>query len=94
VNYTVSMNDIQMAQGGREGVRVGTGNSTLGLETQLRNEEIPPWWVSHVRNGERTTLDIDATATSGRLDGAWTSRGAARSRRICSAPSTPTRRDR
>jgi len=32
VNYTVSMNDIQMAQGGREGVRVGTGNSTLGLE--------------------------------------------------------------
>jgi len=26
VNYTVSMNDIQMAQGGREGVRVGTGN--------------------------------------------------------------------
>ncbi len=67
MNYTVSMNDIQMAQGGREGVRVGTGNSTLGLETQLRNEEIPPWWVSHVRNGERTTLDIDATATSGRL---------------------------
>jgi len=60
------MNDIQMAQGGREGVRVGTGNSTLGLETQLRNEEIPPV-VSHVRNGERTTLDIDATATSGRL---------------------------
>ncbi|WP_123622386.1 LEA type 2 family protein [Halorubrum sp. CSM-61] len=67
VNYTVSMNDIEMAQGGREGVRVGTGNSTLELETRLRNEEIPPWWVSHVRNGERTTLDIDATATSDRL---------------------------
>jgi LEA14-like dessication related protein len=67
VNYTVSMNDIEMAQGGREGVRVGTGNSTLELETRLRNEEIPPWWVSHVRNGERTTLDIDATATSERL---------------------------
>ncbi|WP_200531650.1 LEA type 2 family protein [Halorubrum sp. LN27] len=67
VNYTVSMNDIEMAQGGREGVRVGTGNSTLALETQLRNDGIPPWWVSHVRNGERTTLDIDATATSDRL---------------------------
>ena len=67
VNYTVSMNDIEMAQGGREGVGVGTGNSTLELETQLRNEGIPPWWVSHVRNGERTTLDIDATATSDRL---------------------------
>jgi len=67
VNYTVSMNDIEMAQGGQEGVGVGTGNSTLELETQLRNEGIPPWWVSHVRNGERTTLDIDATATSDRL---------------------------
>lgn len=67
VNYTVSMNDIEMAQGGREGVRVGTGNSTLELETRLRNDGIPPWWVSHVRNGERTTLDIDATATSDRL---------------------------
>lgn len=67
VNYTVSMNDIEMAQGGREGVRVGTGNSTLGLETQLRNDGIPPWWVSHIRNGERTTLDIDANVTSDRL---------------------------
>jgi len=64
VNYTVSMNDIEMAQGGREGVSVGTGNSTLELETHLRNDGIPAWWVSHVRNGERTTLDIDATATS------------------------------
>ena len=64
VNYTVSMNDIEMAQGGREGVSVGTGNSTLELETRLRNDGIPPWWVSHVRNGERTTVDIDATATS------------------------------
>jgi len=67
VNYTVSMNDIEMAQGGREGVRVGTGNSTLELETQLRNDGIPAWWVSHVRNGERTALDIDATATSDRI---------------------------
>ena len=67
VNYTVSMNDIEMAQGGREGVGIGTGNSTLELETHLRNDGIPAWWVSHVRNGERTTLDIDATATSDRL---------------------------
>lgn len=64
VNYTVSMNDIEMAQGGKDGVSVGTGNSTLELETGLRNGGIPAWWVSHVRNGERTTVDIDATVTS------------------------------
>ena len=64
VNYTVSMNEIEMAQGGREGVSVGTGNSTIPLETDLQNEAIPPWWVSHVRNGERTTVGIDAGVTS------------------------------
>jgi LEA14-like dessication related protein len=64
VNYTVSMNEIEMAQGGRKGVSVGTGNSTIPLETALQNEAIPPWWVSHVRNGERTTVGIDASVTS------------------------------
>jgi LEA14-like dessication related protein len=67
VNYTVSMNDIDMAQGGREGVIVDSGNSTLALETDLRNDAIPPWWVSHIRNGERTTVDIDASVTADRL---------------------------
>ena len=67
VNYTVSMNDIEMARGGREGVSVGTGNSTIPLETDLRNDAIPSWWVSHVRNGERTAVDIDASVTSGLL---------------------------
>ena len=64
VNYTVSMNEIEMAQGGREGVSVATGNSTIPLETDLRNDAIPPWWVSHVRNGERTTVGIAASVTS------------------------------
>ncbi|OYR43121.1 LEA type 2 family protein, partial [Halorubrum sp. Hd13] len=64
VNYTVSMNDIEMAQGGREGVSVDAGNSTVPLETELRNDAIPPWWVSHVRNGERTEVGIDASVTS------------------------------
>jgi len=64
VNYTVSMNDVEMAQGGREGVSVASGNSTVPLETELRNDAIPPWWVSHVRNGERTDVGIDASVTS------------------------------
>ncbi|GAB3694661.1 LEA/WHy family protein [Halorubrum pallidum] len=67
VDYTVSMNGIEMAQGGREGVQLGTGNSTLELDTALRNDAIPSWWVSHVRNGEQTTVGIDATVTSERL---------------------------
>jgi LEA14-like dessication related protein len=64
VNYTVSMNDVEMARGGREGVSVASGNSSIALETDLANDAIPPWWTSHVRNDERTTVAIDATVTS------------------------------
>ena len=67
VNYTVSMNSIEMAHGQRDGISVGSGNSTLDLETEMRNEAIPPWWTSHIRNDERTTIDIDATVASNRL---------------------------
>jgi LEA14-like dessication related protein len=68
VNYTISMNTVEMAHGGRDGIAVGSGNSTLELETRMRNDAIPPWWTSHIRNGERTDVAIDATITSGRLD--------------------------
>ncbi|TKX42122.1 MULTISPECIES: LEA type 2 family protein [unclassified Halorubrum] len=64
VNYTVSMNDVEMARGGREGIGVASGNSSIAFETALANDAIPPWWTSHVRNGERTTVAIDATVTS------------------------------
>ena len=67
VNYTISMNSIEMAHGEREGVAVGTGNSTLDLETQMRNDAIPPWWTSHIQNDEQTVIGIDATVSSDRL---------------------------
>jgi len=67
VNYTVSMNSIGMARGNRTGITIGTGNSTLDLETEIRNDAIPPWWTSHIRNDERTTIEVDATVTSSRL---------------------------
>ena len=69
INYTVSMNGVSMAQGDRQGVGIGTGNSTLQFATEMRNDRIPPWWVSHVENGETTTVGIDATVTSETLGG-------------------------
>jgi len=64
VAYTISMNDIEMAHGEREGVVIERGNSTVDLETQLRNDAIPPWWTSHIQNDERTVIGIDAVVTS------------------------------
>ena len=69
LNYTVSMNGVEMAQGDRQGVGLDTGNSTLQFSTEMRNDRIPPWWVTHIDNGETTTVGIDATVTSSTLGG-------------------------
>ncbi|UPW00201.1 LEA type 2 family protein [Halorussus gelatinilyticus] len=67
VSYDVTMNDVAMANGTKEGVSVGTGNSTVNVSTRMDNERIPAWWVSHVRNGEETALRVDATVRSSTL---------------------------
>ncbi|WP_136716055.1 LEA type 2 family protein [Halorientalis salina] len=69
VNYTVLMNDVTMASGQKEGVRVGRGNSTLSFTTSMRNDRIPAWWRSHIANDEQTQVVIDARVTSSTLGG-------------------------
>jgi LEA14-like dessication related protein len=61
VNYTVRMNDVPIAVGGREGLDIETGNSTLPFTTRMDNGQIPAWWVTHVNNDERTVVTINAT---------------------------------
>jgi LEA14-like dessication related protein len=67
VNYTVDMNDVEMARGSKAGLQVESGNSTLPFETRMLNDRIPPWWVSHIRNDEVTNVTIDATIRTGLL---------------------------
>lgn len=64
VDYAVEMNGITMATGTKRGVGIESGNSTLNFTTYLQNERIPDWWTSHVKNGERTTLVVDANVNS------------------------------
>ena len=67
LDYTVRLNDVALANGSKRGLSVGSGNSTLTFRTAMANERIPPWWVSHIRNGEHTTLRVEANVTSGLL---------------------------
>ncbi|WP_197409875.1 LEA type 2 family protein, partial [Haloferax profundi] len=60
VDYTVSMNGLEMANGEKDGVAIGSGETAIPLQTTLSNDRIPTWWVSHVQNGEHTTLRVDA----------------------------------
>ena len=69
VNYTVSMNEVAMAQGRKTGLNLGTGDSTLQFRTVLDNERIPDWWYTHVTRGEVTEVLIDADLTAGFLFG-------------------------
>jgi LEA14-like dessication related protein len=65
--YTVSMNDVAMASGTKEGLSVDTGESTVSLRTRMENERIPDWWVTHVENGEETAVVVDGTVNSSLL---------------------------
>lgn len=67
LNYTVDLNDVRIARGQEEGIAVGTGNSTLSFETGMRNERIPDWWVAHIRDGERSELEVHARVRSSTL---------------------------
>jgi len=68
VNYTVAMNDVTLASGGTDDIALEQGNTTLRFATAMRNERIPAWWVTHVRNGETSTLQLDATVDSSLVD--------------------------
>ena len=69
IDYTVYMNDVAMAEGSKQGLGIERGNSTLNFTTEMDNSRIPAWWVSHIRNGERTQVTIDATVSSSLLGG-------------------------
>ncbi|WP_254278685.1 LEA type 2 family protein [Haloarcula marina] len=69
VNYTVDMNGVDIASGQKEGLSLATGNSTIPFSTQMQNGQIPPWWYTHIENGETTQVSIDATVTSSLLGG-------------------------
>ena len=64
VSYDVTLNDVRLANGTKEGVTIERGNGTVSLRSTVRNERIPAWWVSHVRNGERTDVRVDASVRS------------------------------
>jgi LEA14-like dessication related protein len=65
VAYAVDVNDVRLATGERRGVRLPPGRSTVSFRTRVRNDRIPEWWVSHVRNGERTVVAVRADVRAG-----------------------------
>lgn len=58
VEYTMEMNNIEMAHGIYDDINLKKGLSTVELVSYFDNRKIPEWWVSHLKNNELTTVDI------------------------------------
>ncbi|WP_135829771.1 LEA type 2 family protein [Halorussus halobius] len=66
LGYRVSMNDVVVAEDTTDGgVEVGAGSTgTIRIDSALDNRKLDEWWVSHLRNGENTTLDVEVFAVA------------------------------
>ncbi|MFB6353535.1 MAG: LEA type 2 family protein [Halobacteriales archaeon] len=61
IGYEASLNDVTIAEGRKRGVGLSPGRNELELAIPVENEKISDWWVTHVNNGERSTLTIQPT---------------------------------
>lgn len=55
----VYMNKIKMGEGSALKAEIkASSESTIIISTKLENGRIPEWWVSHIKNGEKSTMDV------------------------------------
>jgi LEA14-like dessication related protein len=59
VEFTARMNDVVLTEGRRGGIGLSTGKNTINLSSEIPNDRIATWWVTHVNGGESSTLTID-----------------------------------
>ena len=71
IGYEVRMNDVTVAEGRTDGeVRIDANDTgTIRIDSALDNSKLDEWWVSHLRNGETTRLDVRAFAVMETDDG-------------------------
>lgn len=60
LNYLVEMNGIKIGEGSSDVATIiqPKSGATLTFATKLDNKMLDEWWVSHIKNGERTKVKI------------------------------------
>lgn len=58
ISYRAILNGVILVEGKREGISIKKGNQTKTLESKLIHSRIPEWWARHIRNGEKSDLQI------------------------------------
>ena len=55
----VYMNNIKMGEGSALKAEIkAKSESEIIISTKLENDKIPEWWITHIRNGEKSTINI------------------------------------
>jgi LEA14-like dessication related protein len=58
VEYSLLMNDIELAEGTKKGLEIDKGNQTVEFHTSLNQKNIQNWWVKHMKNSETSHLEV------------------------------------
>lgn len=64
VEYTVSLNDVRIADDRVERVNVSGDRDVISATTWANNDRVPEWWASHINHNETTTVRVDPTVTT------------------------------
>lgn len=62
-SYQLYLNDINLAQGEKEGITIDSGNNTVDFTTELNNQQLPAWWVAFIQNNETIQMRAGPSAT-------------------------------
>lgn len=64
VRYTVSLNDVRIADDRVERVDVSGDRDAISTTTWANNDKIPEWWASHINRNETTTVRVNPTVVT------------------------------
>ncbi|MEM4524369.1 MAG: LEA type 2 family protein [Archaeoglobaceae archaeon] len=54
----IYMNELKMGEGKALKAEIPPGESEIILSTEIKNNRIPEWFVSHIKNGEKTDVKL------------------------------------
>lgn len=61
ISYDIFMNDVKMGSGKVQKVVTVPPKSVKNIEFSMyiKNSKIPDWWITHIKNGEKTKVKIN-----------------------------------
>jgi LEA14-like dessication related protein len=58
ISYNLKMNGVKLAHGNKKGINIEKGNQTVSITTSLLQKNIQSWWVTHMKNNEKSNLVV------------------------------------